>query len=731
MTSTARLAPVAFPLGFIPLLPTVQELVKNVRPCKKTDDASAEADDFILVDAASRSGSVTPVPELSAMSIDDTPRKSPFVDMLVQEAAVGRTENSAVTYKTSLNALVDLFYAVKDNSASATILQHLGAAWDADPLKTLKLVFFLRDVRDGKGCSEEFYIAVSWLFKHHPETFKYNVVKFCPRFGYWKDLLQLLVRELLGEQGMKEHRAEAERNKTIFAPGPRNTRLRSASSVFRRHRRHRLGLDKPSEKTSGFQDKKARSKARRAKYAEMTPEEVAKTKAEFAMEVEEKQQECKLKAKKERHEKRASLIDQSRKAWSTRKDWQDLHIAIAKQFAVALHIDKMRLDAKKKVSSLCAKWAPTPDHYHDKYTCIAATIALILFPPAQHRRENESEETYISRALKMYQVQYLTPLREAAEVTETFMSARKWGSINYSHVPSLSFKRNKPAFESHDKERFTTHVLEAAAGKDGKKIQASTLKPNEIVRGFLNYGWRRNAEHDNDLDGQVLEAQWLNYVEGIKKAGALDNCIAIADVSGSMQGIPMECSIALSLLVATVARPPFNKAFITFSAQPQLVILPNSAQTLRDKVDFIQHMDWGMNTDFQAVFDLLLDRAKKHHLKNEDMVKTVFVFSDMQFDEACNSPLETDYQQIVRKFNKAGYDVPKIVFWNLRDSSHDGTPVLYDTIGTAMVSGWSGQMLKLFMEKGGEMINSPEFSPEYIMNAAIGKSNYDMLMVVD
>ena len=118
------------------------------------------------------------------------------------------------------------------------------------------------------------------------------------------------------------------------------------------------------------------------------------------------------------------------------------------------------------------------------------------------------------------------------------------------------------------------------------------------------------------------------------------------------------------------------------------------------------------------------------------MIKTIFVFSDMQFDAAASqSPLkETDYQQIVRKFADRGYEVPKMVFWNLspRGGGRGGdVPVLYDTIGTAMVSGWSGQLLKLFMENGGEMINCPEFSPEFVMEKAIGKASYDVLKIVD
>lgn len=77
-----------------------------------------------------------------------------------------------------------------------------------------------------------------------------------------------------------------------------------------------------------------------------------------------------------------------------------------------------------------------------------------------------------------------------------------------------------------------------------------------------------------------------------------------------------------------------------------------------------------MNTNFQKVFDLILQVAVNGNLKEEQMIKRLFVFSDMEFDQASTNRWETDYQVITRKFREKGYGncVPEIVFWNLRDS---------------------------------------------------------------
>jgi hypothetical protein len=56
------------------------------------------------------------------------------------------------------------------------------------------------------------------------------------------------------------------------------------------------------------------------------------------------------------------------------------------------------------------------------------------------------------------------------------------------------------------------------------------------------------------------------------------------------------------------------------------------------------------------------------------MVKRLFVFSDMQFDESLTRNLddgdasewETTHDRVVKEFKAAGYEVPEIVYWNLQ-----------------------------------------------------------------
>jgi hypothetical protein len=190
-----------------------------------------------------------------------------------------------------------------------------------------------------------------------------------------------------------------------------------------------------------------------------------------------------------------------------------------------------------------------------------------------------------------------------------------------------------------------------------------------------------------------------------------------------MNGTPMEVCIALGVLISELSEKPWAGRVITFSEHPEIHMI--KGKTLKDKLSFVRTMQWGFNTNFQAVFDRILRTAVDARLAQEKMIRTVFVFSDMEFDQASANRWETDYEAINRKFRDAGYGdvVPQIVFWNLRDSR--STPVTSTQPGVAMVSGFSKNLVKLFLENDGVV------SPEAVMAQAIAGKEYQKLAVFD
>jgi len=167
---------------------------------------------------------------------------------------------------------------------------------------------------------------------------------------------------------------------------------------------------------------------------------------------------------------------------------------------------------------------------------------------------------------------------------------------------------------------------------------------------------------------------------------------------------PLDSSLGLSLLLAEVTKPPFGGVFITFSARPTLQFVggEDDARCLTEKVQSMVQSDWGMSTDFAAVFeDLILPMAVEKKLKQEDMVKQIFVFSDMQFNAACageGSRWSSSYNRIQSRYKAAGYEMPTLIFWNLAGGRADSKPVTAEQEGTVLVSGYSQGQMKMFLD---------------------------------
>ena len=112
-----------------------------------------------------------------------------FVDALVSNMTV--TENNAPAYKSTLDPCLDLFFLAVPGIEDDRLISLLSEAWKSDPLLTLKLVFNLRDVRDGKNDKKNFYVCMQWLINEHGQHVLVNL-PLVPSFGYWKDLLEML-----------------------------------------------------------------------------------------------------------------------------------------------------------------------------------------------------------------------------------------------------------------------------------------------------------------------------------------------------------------------------------------------------------------------------------------------------------------------------------------------------------------------------------------------------------
>jgi len=315
---------------------------------------------------------------------------------------------------------------------------------------------------------------------------------------------------------------------------------------------------------------------------------------------------------------------------------------------------------------------------------------------------------------------YRKSLVALTKVVESQMCAKQWDEINFSHVPSVASARYKKAFYKNATEAYTAYVDALVKGTDPKvKVNAGAVFPYDVLKGMIGAysGLRYNA-----TQAALVQKQWEALPNFIGDA----NVLPLVDVSGSMScraGGPkstsatscMDVAVSLGLYIADKNKGKFKDTFLTFSSTPELLHLKGD---IVQKCSQMSSSDWGMSTDLVKAMKKILDVAKSNQVPQAEMPEMLLIMSDMQFNQ-CASFDDSAMQMIERKFEEAGYSIPKIVFWNL--NAADNVPVKYDKKGVALVSGFSPAIMTAVL--GGD---TEQFTPESIMMKAVMVPRYDV-----
>jgi len=504
----------------------------------------------------------------------------------------------------------------------AKILRLFAESYKVNPINTLKILFYTRDPRGGKGEKDITFSILSYLHLQCPKTYHSNVIKLIKDYGCAKDFKKIInIIGIEGSQPEIQHYAET---------------LQNDYKIVQKYNAKILSNDAKISKND------------------------------------------------------ANIVDIAEKI------------------------------PKREAISLYAKYAPK----QHKKTVFYLHLRDYMFP-SQQSPVNKSHY----QGDKLYR-QMISKINRYLDVVECKMSSKSWSDIKYSAVPSQAMRiygkgsthrglQKSGAFERHDKDRFSEWKTDVASGKS--KINATGIDPHQLVEPYMN---SQSGTTIND----VAELQWTEMIKKLKSAdgsesatnvtNVMKNSYAVVDVSGSMSGQPMTVAVALGLIVYEIS----GHDPITFSSNPSFHSL-TGATTLYDKVHRLVRADWGQSTNFDATLKLILDTEIANKTKNETGI-TLFVFSDMQFDQASGEnnkkiSKETIHEKYQRLFRANGLVPPKIVYWNLRNTtSGKGNeiccPVTVDSNGTALVSGFSAELLKCFM-------TCSDFNPLNIVLNAIEK----------
>lgn len=386
--------------------------------------------------------------------------------------------------------------------------------------------------------------------------------------------------------------------------------------------------------------------------------------------------------------------------------WDDLLTFIGtpcEKAALEIIHAQLALDVQCKTPSLLAKWLPSENTSSANTRQMAHTV-----------RE------YLGMTHKQYR-KTLSILRARINVLERLMSANRWDEIEFDKIPSRAGFIYRNAFARRDiiKKKYETFAKDTTT-----KVNAKTLYPYEVVHEILDatsYGYWRRHETLSEVERAMFNKYWDNLADYIHNA--VFNGICVADTSGSMEGRPLEVAVSLAMYCAEKAQGPYKDHFITFNSTPALMRVEGYDTV--DKVERLAEAPWGGSTNVEAVFDLLLNTAIRNHCTQDEIPENVIVISDMEFNSCVtthqgrvggsynyrtgnyipNYDIETLFESMARKWAERGYQMPKLVFWNV-DARQDNIP-MKDTGRVSYVSGFSPVLYEQIMK---------------------GKTGYDLMM---
>lgn len=391
--------------------------------------------------------------------------------------------------------------------------------------------------------------------------------------------------------------------------------------------------------------------------------------------------------------------------------WDDLLVlntGAARKLAVLAFADALRAG-----NNLAAKWAPR--EYKMKRSVISKNGDTVVrgkdvdmsSVANQARSRNNKFARSVAEAMGLQMHEYRKMLSSLSSTVEQAMCAKDWSSIDYSKLPTHAAKQYVGAFTRNDETRYQKYI--AALVKGEVKVNASNIMPYDVVR---------MAKDPDATKKQLAQAMW----DAMPNLMGDTDVLPMVDTSGSMscpagkEGSMtcMDVAIALGLYCSTKQSGAFKNMWLNFSTTPTLRTLNGS--TLQEYLnDMNRHgHDWGYSTNIQSAFDQILKVAIRGKVAPEDMPKVLLIMSDMEFDTAKRGA--TNHEVMYAKFTAAGYEVPKIVYWNL-NARTGNVPVQARDNNTALVSGFNPNVLKA-------VLTDTPYDPVKIMLDTIDAERY-------
>ena len=422
-----------------------------------------------------------------------------------------------------------------------------------------------------------------------------------------------------------------------------------------------------------------------------------------------------------------------RRGWNTKTDFHKINNDCTVQFLVNMSVNQLDREERADTNeTLVARWIPSESS--KKFGWQTKMFAMAYYPDwmesaAQCCAVRGEDFTLTQDPGKRALNKCLTHFRKMKSALNKRLNtpqinqcANTWAAIDFdADVTSITLSKQKQAFQNKkgkggaarektvaDQDRLQC-AKNYAAYLERCKTGSSTAKGARVsIFDFV-----KAAREQHDLaDIEMTNMQWN---DNAGNTNALGEILAMIDVSASMEDPEMQPIYnAVGLGVRIAEKSGFGKRALTFSGRPEWIMYDDN-DTFTDMVNKTFSSNAGTNTNIGAAMRMILKAAVDNNLLPEQMVKVLAILSDMQIDKDTWGGL-TDHNfsdvlvnQIEQEFREGrcaaapdGYDMPKVLFWNLRPT--DGFPCGANKKNVYMMSGFSPALLNLFSVGGLEAL---------------------------
>lgn len=327
----------------------------------------------------------------------------------------------------------------------------------------------------------------------------------------------------------------------------------------------------------------------------------------------------------------------------------------------------------------------------------------------------------------------------ALDVVEQKMCSNRFSEINMESVPAGAMSKYTKAFSNELLKEDVPKSMEETGNRYPDNMDRVTARKNLLksiedtgLKGLMTDIRKMSDAIFKDVYMQgtckaskmkrlTVAAQFKDLVSRLKEkvdavviqqkadnANFIDprDVLGMVDVSGSMVSANV-LSIAIMLgVIGAHLSDTFRGMVMTFTDNPSIIRLDMENGDIYDHFMKVLTSPVGYSTNLQACFDLLLDVTKKSGVKatsmgivmyTDCMINTLVKFgpNDSQnkemynFNEMFN---KTIVGYVGSKYKAAGYDQPRLIFWNLNGGT-PGFPAQGGSTGIQMVSGFSQTLM--------------------------------------